>query len=51
MKIIQGGSKQGEIIHGNNIVFFGVCLCVLYRHPSIEGGNKISSKGKKWDFK
>jgi hypothetical protein len=36
---------------GNNIVYFGVCVCILYTHPSIEGGNKMSSRGKKWDFK
>jgi hypothetical protein len=52
MKIIEeGGSKQGETIQGNNIVFFGVCVCVLYKHPSIEGRNKMSSRSKKWDFK
>jgi hypothetical protein len=25
----EGGSKQGEIILGNNIVFFGVCVCII----------------------
>jgi len=26
-------------------------VCVLYRHPGIEGGDKVFNKGKKWDFK
>ncbi len=26
-------------------------MCVLYRHPGIEGGDKVFNKGKKWDFK
>jgi hypothetical protein len=52
MKIMEeGGSKLSEVIQWKNIVFFGLCVCVLYKHPSIEGGNKMSSKSKNWEFK
>jgi hypothetical protein len=35
MKIIEeGGSKQGETIEGNNIVFSGVCVYYIYIQAS-----------------